>query len=440
MALSPTERALRALVKDYQSLNASTCAELSHTPSALEFHRFVAANRPVVIRGQGKRDQVRALERWSDGYLEEKMGGKEVAISVSPDGSVRLALAHGCVYLRARAVDYSNADAVVDGVFAEPATVRMSLSALFSRLAAEQALADPPSSTEPVYYLQSQNGNLADEYLPLLEDVGLDGPAWAREAFGASSFSTPFDRPRGISDQAQESPAGEAPEVANIWIGGSRSKTSTPRGRTKHNHKKTDPYENLYLVLRGSKTFTLLPPSEAYCVHERLYPHAAYAYADADSPPSPADAPAPDGPASEPRGASRGAFSLVRTTPARLVPWIALDPTTPAAREEAAAAGEGAYPRYALARPMTVTLEAGDVLYLPALWYHHVTQVPGWGPRRAGAVEGEGEGVKAAIAVNWWTDMKYEGVGYSMARLVRRLVLGLDGREGEEEEEDEGEP
>ncbi|GAA5940842.1 hypothetical protein JCM1841_003443 [Sporobolomyces salmonicolor] len=385
MALSPTERALRALVKDYQSLNASTCAELSHTPSPLEFHRFVAANRPVVIRGQGKRDQVRALERWSDGYLEEKMGGKEVAISVSPDG---------------------NADAVVDGVFAEPATVRMTLSALFSRLAAEQALADPSSSTEPVYYLQSQNGNLADEYLPLLEDVGLDGPAWAREAFG------------------------EAPEVANIWIGGSRSKTSL--------HK--DPYENLYLVLRGSKTFTLLPPSEAYCVHERLYPHAAYAYADADSPPSPADAPAPDGPASEPRGASRGAFSLVRSTPARLVPWIALDPTTPAAREEAAAAGEGAYPRYALARPMTVTLEAGDVLYLPALWYHHVTQVPGWGPRRAGAVEGEGEGVKAAIAVNWWTDMKYEGVGYSMARLVRRLVLGLDGREGEEEEEDEGEP
>ncbi|GAA5970605.1 hypothetical protein JCM21900_004800 [Sporobolomyces salmonicolor] len=380
MALSPTERALRALVKDYQSLNASTCAELSHTPSPLEFHRFVAANRPVVIRGQGKRDQVRALERWSDGYLEEKMAGKEVAISVSPDG---------------------NADSVVDGVFAEPATVRMTLSALFSRLAAEQALADPSSSTEPVYYLQSQNGNLADEYLPLLEDVGLDGPAWAREAFG------------------------EAPEVANIWIGGSRSKTSL--------HK--DPYENLYLVLRGSKTFTLLPPTEAYCVHERLYPHAAYAYAYADSPPSAANAPAPDGPASDPRGA----FSLVRTTPARRVPWIALDPTTtPAAREDAAA--EGAYPRYALARPMTVTLEAGDVLYLPALWYHHVAQVPGWGPRRAGAAEGEGQGVQAAIAVNWWTDMKYEGVGYSMARLVRRLVLGLDGREGEEEEEDEGEP
>lgn len=29
----------------------------------------------------------------------------------------------------------------------------------------------------------------------------------------------------------------------------------------------TDPYENIYLVIRGSKTFTLLPPSEFYCLH-----------------------------------------------------------------------------------------------------------------------------------------------------------------------------
>lgn len=28
-----------------------------------------------------------------------------------------------------------------------------------------------------------------------------------------------------------------------------------------------DPYENIYTVIRGSKTFTLLPPSEAYCLH-----------------------------------------------------------------------------------------------------------------------------------------------------------------------------
>jgi len=44
-------------------------------------------------------------------------------------------------------------------------------------------------SSPPVHYLQSQNGNLADEYKPLLDDVGIEGPAWAREAFGESSLS-----------------------------------------------------------------------------------------------------------------------------------------------------------------------------------------------------------------------------------------------------------
>lgn len=28
-----------------------------------------------------------------------------------------------------------------------------------------------------------------------------------------------------------------------------------------------DPYENIYMVVRGTKTFTLLPPTEGYCIH-----------------------------------------------------------------------------------------------------------------------------------------------------------------------------
>ena len=41
------------------------------------------------------------------------------------------------------------------------------------------------------------------------------------------------------------------PDAINFWMGGNRSITST--------HK--DPYENLYAVVRGSKTFTLFPPT-----------------------------------------------------------------------------------------------------------------------------------------------------------------------------------
>ena len=73
-------------VKTYQDYNSSTCTELFSTPSSLEFHRFVATNRPVVLRGQGHRDHIEALERWTDGWLVRKMEEKEVNISVDPTG------------------------------------------------------------------------------------------------------------------------------------------------------------------------------------------------------------------------------------------------------------------------------------------------------------------------------------------------------------------
>jgi jumonji domain-containing protein 7 len=75
---------------------------------------------------------------------------------------------------------------------------------------------------------------------------------------------------------------------------------------------------------------------------------------------------------------------------------------------------------------MKVTLHPGDMLYLPALWYHFVDQDVGWGP------EGEGKGVRAAIAVNWWYEMRHDGHLWSMCSLIRRLVLALDGREEED--------
>jgi jumonji domain-containing protein 7 len=39
-----------------------------------------------VIRGQGFRDQVPALDRWADDYLVEKMEEREVDISIDPTG------------------------------------------------------------------------------------------------------------------------------------------------------------------------------------------------------------------------------------------------------------------------------------------------------------------------------------------------------------------
>ena len=47
---------------------------------------------------------------------------------------------------------------------------------------------------------------------------------------------------------------GKTPDAVNFWMGGERSITSM--------HK--DHYENIYGVVRGSKTFILHPPTDLY--------------------------------------------------------------------------------------------------------------------------------------------------------------------------------
>lgn len=81
-----TEAALRRFVRDYQSLNASSVTELESVPSPLEFARYVAANRPCVIRGGARDQQLPALVRWTDAYLVEKLAEQALRISVTPSG------------------------------------------------------------------------------------------------------------------------------------------------------------------------------------------------------------------------------------------------------------------------------------------------------------------------------------------------------------------
>ncbi|MBW0507267.1 hypothetical protein O181_046982 [Austropuccinia psidii MF-1] len=243
-----------------------------------------------------------------------------------------------------------NADSTVDGIFVEPAYEKMTMTDFLNEL---RQPADYINNLAPiqkdVVYLQYQDGNLTKELLPLLPDIGPNLPI-ASQALGA-----------------------DRPDAVNIWIGDKRSTTSL------HN----DPYENFYLVIQGSKTFILFPPVEHYCMHEAFYPRGQY-FKDRDS--------------------KTWLIETPKSQTATKVLWTPVDPIQPNYNQ---------FPRFKFARPLTVTLREGDLLYLPSLWYHHVSQR-----------ESQPNGL--VIACNWWYDMNYGGSAFAFADYSRRQVSSLN--------------
>jgi jumonji domain-containing protein 7 len=115
------------------------------------------------------------------------------------------------------------------------------------------------------------------------------------------------------------------PEAVNLWIGNSRSVTAL--------HK--DHYENIYVQILGRKHFVLLPPLCQPCVNEQDLRPASYIR-------------------------RRGGSGLeLELEDGESVPFAVWDPDMPE---------KNATPYSRLARPVRVTLNPGDMLYLPALW------------------------------------------------------------------------
>lgn len=91
------------------------------------------------------------------------------------------------------------------------------------------------------------------------------------------------------------------------------------------------------------------------------------------------------------------------------IPWIPIDPLNLPPSDILASE----YPYYQYSHPLTVTVSAGEMLYLPAGWFHHVRQECG--------VWDDGQ-VAPCTAVNYWFDMDYEGEKYVMREMLGRLV------------------
>ncbi|MCJ1376950.1 hypothetical protein MMC17_000040 [Xylographa soralifera] len=218
--VSGVSNALQDLVTTYHELNGEHIDELDEEPSALEFMRYVARNRPFVVRKGASRWP--AVQRWDYSYLIDKMKDSKVNVAITPHG---------------------NADAVLtaaDGTryFVKPYEVDEPFADFLSYVQRQERAGDVISN---VKYAQTQNDNLRGEYSQLFEDVEED-ISWARIALE------------------------QQPDAINLWIGNSRSVTALHR----------DNYENIYCQVIGQKHFTLVSPVETRYINEQSLPAATY--------------------------------------------------------------------------------------------------------------------------------------------------------------------
>jgi jumonji domain-containing protein 7 len=365
----------RSLSENTGDFWVSKRIKILEKPSTIEFMReAVCSYEPVIIRGLI--DHWPAVHNWNLEELCRRLravsphqNDRLLKVNVTPDG-------HGdCIK---RVISPGCETASPEPHFVYPAECFMSTSVFADMMLNRQ-------EGDAVPYLSLQNDNLRQEMPELMSDIESSIPI-ATEAFG-------FD----------------APEAINLWIGDERSVSSM--------HK--DHFENMYAVIAGEKTFTLLPPTDVAFLQEVEHPTLRYTFkSESDIVQAPVPVPQPSGdraPASAPARttAQEASAALARAdnqdipspvidrrvsasdmmltpdgVPVERLSWITTDPEVDP--EDITYDPSKPSTHYALAHPLRVKVQAGEVLYIPAMWYHRVSQT------------------QLTIAVNYWYDQRFD--------------------------------
>ncbi|KAH9321141.1 hypothetical protein KI387_015780, partial [Taxus chinensis] len=290
--------------------------------SPLRFLRdYVMPNKPCIIT-----DSLRhwpALTKWTNKYLSSLLHHQTVSLHFTPNGRADSLVKNPnyAINPSGNDEDSGNPNYVINpsGNDEDSGCPFWFVSAHVERMPFPEALqyvAGSKRGERGVAYAQEQNGCFASEYSLLACDVEEDIP-WATEALGSK------------------------PDAVNLWIGNEGASTSF--------HK--DHYENLYAVVSGEKHFVLLPPTDVHRMYVREYPAAHYKISQ-----------------------ETGQFSVEQDAPLRYVPWSSVDPYPPPSE---AKQSRMLFPMYFNGpKPFECTVQAGEILYLPSLWFHHVRQTP----------------------------------------------------------------
>ena len=143
-----------------------------------------------------------------------------------------------------------------------------------------------------------------------------------------------------------------------------------------------DHYENLFYVCSGQKEFILCPPADVVFLHEGEFPSGTF----------------------QPRRgrgnhdtwvvvADSGEDSEVATK------WI--EPDVKRYMDNTTYGAE--FPLLSKAHPIKVLVSEGEMLYIPALWFHRVTQTC------------------ETVGVNYWFDMKFDHPHWCYFNFLQQL-------------------
>ena len=388
----------RWLSREVRELMPREVPVLEKPPTALEFSRdFVAANRPCVVRGAV--DHWPARELWTAPYLSAALGDTPVSVNVTPTGLGDALLSTEGTDLRfrggedakargsARETSSASSPARPPLVFVQPEARRMRFSEFMKLVSQDIASREnrhagtgdtvrTSRAPREIAYVSAQDDSFSAEFASALSadlrGAAASGIDWARDAFGC------------------------APDAVNLWCG--------PRDAVTSFHR--DHYENVYVVLAGCKTFTLLPPCDAWRMESRDAPSARFEYRGSSIAPgsrsddmdvvSRVNTAADENDENTENDGTRTSVCqkscrVVVETPMANVSWPSATPSS--------VRRDGGPPAF------VVTLSAGETLYLPAMWYHHVEQ--GRCPNEA-ENDADDDSRQYTIAVNFWHDMRFD--------------------------------
>lgn len=136
--------------------------------------------------------------------------------------------------------------------------------------------------------------------------------------------------------------------------------------------------------MTGQKHFTLLPPADVACLYEREYPSNRYRHEQSAPPADEHSHNVVDLAATRrfhDRYPQHASWRIHSSPDTGDTPWIPVDPLK---------IDSAKFPLAALLNPIECVVNAGEVLYLPAMWYHRAAQLC------------------PTISVNYWHDMEFD--------------------------------